>query len=57
MTISPQLPVLDFSTIGPSLGSRFPDVRLPDQTGRVLDLHAERGNRRALVVLYRSARW
>ena len=57
MTVSPQLPVLDVSTIGPSLGSRFPDVRLPDQTGRVLDLHAERGNRRALVVLYRSARW
>ena len=57
MTVSPQLPVLDFSTIGPSLGSRFPDVRLPYQTGRVLDLHAERGNRRALVVLYRSARW
>jgi len=57
MTASPQLPVLDFSTIGPILGSRFPDVRLPDQTGLVLDLHAERGNRRALVVLYRSARW
>ena len=57
MTVSPQLPVLDFSAIGPRVGSRFPDVRLPDQTGRVLDLQAERGNRRALVVFYRSARW
>jgi peroxiredoxin len=58
MTISPpQLPHLDFNAIGPSVGSRFPDVRLPDQTGRVLDVHAERGTRPALVVFYRSARW
>jgi peroxiredoxin len=57
MTVSPQLPVLDFSRIGPSVGSRFPDVRLPDQTGRLVDLHAERGDRRALVVFYRSGRW
>ena len=57
MTVTPQLPVLDFDQIGPTLGSRFPDVRLPDQTGRVVDLHAVRGGRRALVVVYRSARW
>jgi peroxiredoxin len=57
MTVTPQLPVLDFSTIGPNVGSRFPDIRLPDQTGRMVDLHAERGGRRALVVFYRSARW
>ncbi len=57
MTVTPQLPVLDFSRIGPSVGSRLPDVRLPDQTGRLVDLHAKRGDRRALVVFYRSARW
>ena len=57
MTLTPQLPVLDFSQIGPPVGSRFPDVHLPDQTGRLVDLHAARGDRRALVVLYRSARW
>jgi peroxiredoxin len=57
MTVSPQLPVVDFSRVGPPVGSRFPDVRLPDQTGRVVDLHAVRGDRRALVVIYRSARW
>jgi peroxiredoxin len=57
MTITPQLPALDFSRIGPAVGSRFPDVSLPDQTGRLVDLHAERGHRRALVVVYRSARW
>ena len=57
MTVGPQLPVLDFRHIGPAVGSRFPDVRLPDQAGRLVDLHAERRNRRALVVVYRSARW
>jgi peroxiredoxin len=57
MTVTPQLPVLDFGRIGPAVGSRFPDVRLPDQTGRVVDLHAQRRGRRALVVVYRSARW
>ena len=57
MTINQQLPELDFNVIGPNVGSRFPDIRLPDQTGRVVDLHAERGNRRALVVFYRSASW
>ena len=57
MTLTPQFPVVDFTRIGPAVGSRFPDVRLPDQTGRMVDLHAERGDRRALVVGYRSARW
>ena len=57
MTVTPQLPVVDFSRVGPSTGSRFPDVRLADQTGRLVDLHALRGDRRALVVIYRSARW
>ena len=57
MTLPLQLPVVDFSQIGPNVGSRFPDIRLPDQTGRLMDLHTARGQRRALVVVYRSARW
>ena len=57
MTLPLQLPVVDFSQIGPNVGSRFPDVRLLDQTGRPMDLHAARGQRRTLVVVYRSARW
>jgi peroxiredoxin len=57
MTASPALPALDFDRIGPGVGTRFPDVRLPDQTGRLVDLHAARAGRRALVVFYRSARW
>lgn len=51
------LPSIDFSAVGPAVGAPFPDVRLPDQHGRVVDLHTARGGRRALVVFYRSARW
>ena len=51
------LPVLDFSVIGPRTGERFPDLVLPDQHGRPVDLHADRGHRRALVVFFRSASW
>ena len=53
----PSLPHLDFTTIGPKLGERFPDVALPDQRGQTVDLHTARGDGRALVVFYRSARW
>lgn len=56
-TERPPLPALDFSRIGPAVGERFPDVTLPDQTGQVVDLHAARGRRRAMVVFHRSASW
>lgn len=49
--------VLDFAAIGPRTGERFPDVRLPDQSGRDVDLHAARAGRRAVVVFHRSAKW
>jgi peroxiredoxin len=51
------LPPRDFATIGPREGERFPDVRLPDQTGREVDLHRARAGARALIVVYRSAEW
>jgi peroxiredoxin len=51
------LPPRDFRPIGPKEGEPFPDVRLPGQTGAVVDLHAARAGRPALVVLYRSAEW
>ena len=51
------LPEIDFSGIGPPVGVRFPDVTLPDQSGELVDLHRMRGDRRALVVFFRSARW
>ena len=57
MSTSEQFPATDFSTIGPPVGQRFPDVVLPDQHGSLVDLQAVRGNRRALILFYRSARW
>ena len=57
MSGTPTPPVLDFDGIGPRVGTRFPDLRLPDQRGHLVDLHAARGERRALIVVYRSARW
>lgn len=49
--------VRDYRDTGPRVGEPFPDIRLPDQHGSVVDLHAARGKRRAIVVFYRSARW
>ena len=51
------MPEVDFSEIGPQVGERFPDVVLPDQTGSTVDLHATRGNRKALILFERSLGW
>ena len=56
-SLDARFPAIDFTAIGPAVGERFPDVRLPDQTGEIVDLHAVRGSRRALILFYRSARW
>ena len=53
----PPLPAIDPEAIGPPVGSRFPDVALPDQHGEVLDFHTYRGDRSALFVVHRSAAW
>ncbi len=47
----------DFTKIGPTVGSRFPDIKLPDQTGNLVDLHDHRAGRQGLVVFHRSAHW
>lgn len=49
--------VSDFAKIGPAVGDLFPDVSLPDQHGRVIDLHQTRAGRRAVVLFHRSASW
>jgi peroxiredoxin len=43
--------------LGPLVGTRFPDVRLADQSGAVVDLHQARAGAPALVVFFRSAQW
>ena len=42
---------------GPEVGERLPDFRLPDQHGRSLDFHEDRGRAKAAVVFYRSVVW
>lgn len=53
----PQLPVVDLDALGPQVGDAFPDVRLPDQHGEIIDLHTHRNGRPALFVVHRSAAW
>lgn len=53
----PKPPTLDAEAIGPPRGERLPDVILPDQDGRLVDLHAVRDGQRALVLFIRSADW
>jgi hypothetical protein len=42
---------------GPEVGDRLPDFALPDQTGRRVRFHEDRGKSKAAVVFYRSAGW
>ena len=51
------IPEVDFTNLGPAVGERFPDVRLPDQHGNLIDLHEHRAGRNALFVVHRSADW
>ena len=48
---------VDFANVGPAVGTRFPDITLPDQTGALVDLQADRESDRAIVVFHRSAGW
>ncbi len=46
----------DFPT-GPEIGERLPEFELPNQDGKTVDFHADRGDSKAIVVFYRSAVW
>ncbi len=46
----------DFPT-GPAIGQRLPEFELPNQSGEVIDFHADRGDSKAIVVFFRSAVW
>ena len=46
----------DFPT-GPEVGERLPEFSLPNQKGRLVDYHADRGDSKSVVVFYRSAVW
>ena len=51
------MPEIDFSKVGPQRGEPFPDLVLPDQHGRTVDLHEHRAGRRALILFERSLGW
>ena len=51
------IPEIDADEIGPTVGERFPDLTLPDQSGTMVDLHEHRAGRKALFVVHRSADW
>lgn len=53
----PGLNPVDLDRVGPQVGEPFPEIRLPDQSGIMVDLHEHRRGRRALVIFYRSADW
>ena len=42
---------------GPEIGERLPAFSLPNQEGRIVDYHADRGDSKSIVVFYRSAVW
>lgn len=42
---------------GPEIGERLPEFSLPNQQGRLVDYHADRGDSKSVVVFYRSAVW
>ncbi|MXY24880.1 MAG: hypothetical protein F4Y45_10210 [Acidobacteria bacterium] len=42
---------------GPEVGQRLPEFSLPNQQGRMVDYHADRGDSKSIVVFYRSAVW
>lgn len=49
-------PPADFPT-GPDIGAPLPAIVLPDQSGAMVDVHANLGPNGAVVVFHRSAYW
>ncbi len=50
-------PASDEFPTGPAIGERLPEFKLPNQDGELIDFHADRGKKKAIVVFYRSAAW
>ena len=53
-----QAPVpVDVTALGPQVGQRVPDFRLPDQHGQTRTLASVLGPNGAMLVFFRSADW
>ncbi len=44
-------------TVGPEVGTRFPQFSLPDQNGKIQTFESIKGPKGAVLVFYRSADW
>lgn len=49
-------PEADFPT-GPAIGEMLPAIRLPDQSGQMVDVADYHDSRGSIVVFHRSAFW
>ena len=47
----------DLAKLGPQIGERVHDFRLPDQNGTLRDLKSLLGPNGAMIVFFRSAEW
>lgn len=47
----------DGHSTGPEVGEKLPDFTLPDQDGKEVSFHADRGKSPAVLVFFRSAVW
>lgn len=47
----------DYADRGPRVGDAFPNIRLPGQSGNLVDLHEQRDGRPAIVAFNRSVVW
>ena len=48
---------IDVSALGPQVGERVPDFRLPDQNGQVQTLDSIGGPNGTMLLFHRSADW
>lgn len=53
----PATSAADLARLGPQIGERVPDFRLPDQTGAPRDLKSVLKRGGAMLVFFRSAEW
>jgi len=48
---------VDVQSLGPQVGERVPDFRLPDQNGQIRTLESIMGSNGAMMLFHRSANW
>ena len=54
---APQSQTVDVTTLGPQVGQRALDFRLPDQQGQPQTLASVAGPKGTMLVFFRSADW